>query len=177
MFIREFKAARPARSPEKGGEKGRSRQPSLIMKAKRINIVSVKMVKESSLLYMERRISSPEEAAKLLYKFLEDADREHFMVICLNTKNEPTAIHTVSVGTLNSSQVHPRELFKAAILANSASVILAHNHPSGDPSPSREDIEITERLKKAGEVLGIDVMDHIIIGANRFTSFKAKGLM
>lgn len=148
------------------------------MKAKRIDIVSVKMVKESSMLYAERKITSPDNAATIFRKFLEDADREHLIVMCLNIKNEPTAIQTVSIGTLNSSHVHPREVYKTAILANSASIILAHNHPSGDPNPSKEDIEITGRLKDAGEIIGIEVMDHIIIGENeRFVSFKAKGLL
>lgn len=157
---------------------GRRRQPSLIMKAKRVDIVSVKLVKESSLLYAERRISSPDAAVPLLRKFLEDVDREHFMIMCLNTKNEPTAIHTVSVGTLNSTHLHPREVYKAAILENSACIILAHNHPSGDPTPSKEDIEITGRLKDAGKIIGIEVLDHVIIGENgRFVSLKEKCLM
>lgn len=148
------------------------------MKAKRVDIVSIKMVKESSMLYAERKLKQPEDAVALLRNFLEDADRENFVVVCLNTKSEPTAIHTVSVGTLNSNPVHPREVFKAAILANAATIILAHNHPSGDPTPSREDIEITERLKEAGEILGIEVLDHIIIGDNgRFVSFKARGIL
>lgn len=149
-----------------------------IMKAKRVNIVTLKMVKESLMHYAARRIKSPEDAAGLLRDFLENADRENFVVICLNTKNEPTAIHTVSVGTLSSSQVHPREVFKAAILANSACIVMAHNHPSGDPTPSREDIEITKRLQEVGKIIGIDVLDHIIVGDNgSLISFKTKGLI
>lgn len=157
---------------------GRRRQPSLIMKAKRVDLVSVKLVKESSLFYAKRRISSPDDALTLLREFMEDADREQFLIMCLNTKNEPTAIHTVSIGTLNSSYAHPREVFKAAILANSACIILAHNHPSGDPTPSRDDMELTGRLKDAGKIIGIEVLDHMVIGENgSFVSFKAKGLL
>lgn len=95
----------------------------------------------------------------------------------INTKNKPTAIHTVSIGTLNSTVVHPREIFKAAILSNAASIILAHNHPSGDPTPSKEDIGITKRLVDAGELLGITVMDHIIIGENNYVSMKKRSLI
>lgn len=147
------------------------------MRAKRVNIVSLKIVRESSLLYDQRRITSPDDAANLVKSFLADSDRENFIVICLNTKNEPNAIHTVGVGTLNSSQIHPRELFKTSILANSASIIVAHNHPSGDPTPSMEDIEITKRLTDAGKLLGIEILDHIIIGNGTFVSFKQKGLI
>ena len=83
----------------------------------------------------------------------------------------------VSIGTLNCSTVHPRELFRNAIKRSAASLILVHNHPSGDPTPSRDDLDITGRLKEAGKIVGIDVLDHIIIGDNKFTSFKAKGLI
>jgi len=146
--------------------------------AKRINIVSVKLVREASVLYQNRTINSPTDSATLLQPFLQDEDRECFLVICLDTKNQPTAIHTVSTGTLNSSLVHPRELFKVAILANSSTLIVAHNHPSGDPTPSREDMEVTKRLVEAGKILGIEVLDHIIIGSNsRYLSFKEKGLL
>ena len=147
--------------------------------AKRVNIVSVKLVRESSVLYKERTINSPSDSANLLEPFLKDEDRECFLVICLDTKNQPTAIHTVSIGTLNSSLVHPRETFKPAILSNSNSVILAHNHPSsGDPTPSHEDHEVTHRLVEAGKILGIEVLDHIIIGSNsRYISFKEKGIL
>jgi len=147
------------------------------MKAKRVNIVSLKMVKEASVLYAARRISSPDDAAGLVREFIEDADRERLVIIYLNTKNEPTAIHTVTIGTLNGSQVHPREVFKAALLANSAAIVLAHNHPSGDPTPSREDVEITRRLKECGDLLGVSVLDHIVVGEGQYVSFLQKGLM
>ena len=146
--------------------------------AKRVNIVTLKMVRESSVLYQNRKINSPKDAVDLLEPFLTDEDRERFMVLCLDTKNQPTTIHTISVGSLNSSLVHPRELFKIAILGNSASVVLSHNHPSGDPTPSREDIEVTNRIYEAGKILGIEVLDHVIIGSNsRFISLKERGLI
>lgn len=146
--------------------------------AKRVNIVTLKMVRESSILYQNRRIDSPSDAVDLLEPFLADEDREKFMVLCLDTKNQPTIIHTISIGSLNSSLVHPRELFKIAILGNSNAVVLSHNHPSGDPTPSREDIEVTNRLQEAGKILGIEVLYHVIIGSNsRFVSLKERGLM
>ncbi|GGJ81155.1 DNA repair protein RadC [Anoxybacillus voinovskiensis] len=97
--------------------------------AKRVNIVSLKLVREGSVLYRERRVQSPEDAYKLLKPFLVDADREKFVVVCLDTKNQPTAIHVCHVGSLNASIVHPREVFKSAIFANVASILVVHNHP------------------------------------------------
>lgn len=144
--------------------------------AKRVEIVSLKMIRESSMLYSNRKVSSPSDAKELIEEFLEDCDREKFVVAFLNTKNEPTAIHTVSIGTLNASLVHPREVFKGALLSNANTIILSHNHPSGDPKPSKEDIGITKRLKEAGKILGIDILDHIIIGKDgRYYSFKEEG--
>ncbi|HEY8910779.1 MAG TPA: DNA repair protein RadC [Desulfosporosinus sp.] len=146
--------------------------------AKRVNIVTLKMVRESSILYQNRTINSPGDAANLLEPFLANEDREKFVVVCLDTKQQPNAIHTVSLGSLNSSLVHPREVFKVAILGNSNAVILSHNHPSGDPTPSKEDIDVTNRLQEAGKILGIEVLDHVIIGSNsRFISLKERGLM
>ncbi len=146
--------------------------------AKRVDIVRVKMVRESSLLYSQRRIRMARDVVELFLTFLDETDREQFFLLCLNTKNEPTAIHTVSIGSLDSSIVHPREVFKAAILANSASVIVAHNHPSGDPTPSREDISVTRNLQKAGELLEITVLDHIIVGSEgAYYSLKERGDM
>ncbi|OPX92134.1 MAG: hypothetical protein A4E52_00136 [Pelotomaculum sp. PtaB.Bin013] len=104
-------------------------------------------------------------------------DREHFRVMLLNTKNQVLRIETVSIGTLSSSQVHPRELFKFAVKNSAAAIILVHNHPSGEPTPSREDIDITGRLADAGKIMGIEVLDHIIIGDGKFVSFKEKGLL
>lgn len=146
--------------------------------AKRVSIVKIKMVRESSILYPQRRVRIAKDVVELFSKYLDETDREQFFLLCLNTKNEPTAIHTVSIGSLDASIVHPREVFKAAVLSNSASVIVAHNHPSGDPTPSREDIQVTKTLQQAGELLGITVLDHIIVGTEgAYVSLKEGGYM
>ncbi|MHB1654141.1 MAG: RadC family protein [Desulfitobacteriaceae bacterium] len=144
----------------------------------KVNVVSIQLVKEKSLTYGSKQINCPGDAAIIAEGFLAGVDREHFVVICLDTKNNVNALNTVSVGTLNSSLVHPREVFKAAILANSNGIILTHNHPSGDPTPSREDVEITKRLVEAGTIMGIEVMDHVVLGdSGRYVSLKERGLM
>ena len=143
--------------------------------AKRVDIVSIKIIKESSVLYANRKIATPKDCVVLVKHLLEDSDREKLVVCCLNTKNEPTSISTVSIGSLNSSIVHPREVFKTAILSNAASVIISHNHPSGDTVPSKEDINITERIKEAGDIIGIKLLDHLIIGDREYLSLKEKG--
>lgn len=145
--------------------------------AKRVNIVSLKLVKENSFLYPERNVRSPEDAYKLLKHFLVEVDREHFIVVCLDTKNQPTAINICHIGSLNASIVHPREVLKPAILSNSASIIVAHNHPSNDPTPSREDIEVTKRLVEAGKIVGIEVIDHLVVCTDKFISLKEKGYL
>lgn len=133
------------------------------------------MVKEGSLLYKERRIKSPEDANVLLKQFLGEADREYFIVLCLDTKNQPTAINVCHIGSLNASIVHPREVLKPAIISNAASIIVAHNHPSNDPTPSREDIEVTKRLAEAGKIIGVELLDHVIVCSDSFVSLKEKG--
>ena len=145
--------------------------------AKRINIVSIKMVKESSFLYQTRQILSPNDAYEMIKEQLEGLDREQFIIACLNTKNEPTNISVVSVGSLNKAIVHPREVFKTAILSNAASIMAFHNHPSGETTPSQQDIQLTNRLYEAGELLGIKLLDHLIIGDGTFTSLKEKGYL
>lgn len=144
---------------------------------KRVNIVSLKMVKEKTSLYANRKIASPSDAAELLREFLENSDREMFLVCCLDSKNQPTCINVVSIGTLNSSLVHPREVFKTAILANSHSILVAHNHPSGDLSPSKEDIAVTQRLNDVGKLIGINLIDHLIIGSQNHASLKDQGYL
>ncbi|MEY8001934.1 JAB domain-containing protein [Clostridium sp. Mt-5] len=144
---------------------------------KRIGIVSIEMVREKNILFDIRIIKSPSDAEKLGRMFLENADREKFIICCLDTKNKPTLINIVSVGSINKSIVHSREVFKAAILSNTASIVLFHNHPSGDVEPSNEDVNMTNRLKKCGDIIGINVMDHIIIGDKQYCSFKEKGLL
>ena len=145
--------------------------------AKRINIVSIKMIKEASFLYQTRTISSPKDAYEMIKEQLEGLDREQFIIACLNTKNEPTNITVVSVGSLNKAIVHPREVFKSAILSNAASIMAFHNHPSGETTPSQQDIQLTNRLYEAGELLGIKLLDHLIIGDGTFTSLKEKGYL
>lgn len=145
---------------------------------KRINVVSCQAVKERSLMYEYKKITGVEDAYNLLRDFIGiNADREYCVIACLDTKHNVTALHTVSVGTLDSAVVHPREVFKVAILSNSAGIICAHNHPSGDPSPSKNDIEVTKRLNACGKILGISLVDSLIIGDNTYISLKEKGVI
>ena len=145
--------------------------------SKRINVVQVKLVRERSIMYKERQIRSSKDAYELIFDFLGDVDREHFVVLCLDVKNQPTCIQTVHIGSLNSSIVHPREILKSAILSNSASIIVAHNHPSEITQPSAEDIEVTKRLEKAGHILGISLLDHLVISSTGYSSLRETGLI
>jgi len=122
-------------------------------------------------------IRSPEDVAHYLLPKLRDVTKEHFISLLLDTRNRVMKMQTVSVGSLDASIVHPREVFKDAIAASAASVIVAHNHPSGDPTPSAEDRKVTARLVEAGQILGIEVLDHLIIGDGRWVSLKQQGLM
>jgi DNA repair protein RadC len=136
--------------------------------------VRVKLVREGP---PGRALNSPREVFELVRGDLEDADREHFLVVHLSTKNTVNGVETVSIGTLDGSMVHPREVFKGAILNSAASVILVHNHPSGNPEPSPDDLNLTKRLKEAGNILGIEVLDHIVVGKGRYLSFKDRCLI
>ena len=119
----------------------------------------------------------PADAAKVISRFLQSPDREHVVVLMLDVKNRVIGLHTVSVGSLEASIVNTREVFKAPILANAASIVVAHNHPSGDLTPSREDIEIGRKLYEAGILMDIDVIDHIIIGEDGdYFSFQQAGI-
>jgi DNA repair protein RadC len=122
-------------------------------------------------------IRSPKDVAALMMEDMRYLQKEHFVCLFLNTKNRVIAQETLSMGSLNASIVHPREVFLAAIKRSSASIICVHNHPSGDPTPSPEDIELTARLVEAGEIIGIDVLDHIVLGDPGFVSLKEKGYM
>lgn len=122
-------------------------------------------------------IRAPQDAAKLLMARLRYETREHFMILLLSTKNHVLAVSTISIGSLSASIVHPRELFREAITHSAAAVILVHNHPSGDPTPSQEDIMITRKLIDAGKILEIHVLDHVIIGDNKYVSLKEKGII
>ena len=112
-----------------------------------------------------------------LFNFLKHETKEHFLALHLDSKNRIICLDKVSSGSLNASIVHPREVFKTALLSSAAAVLFIHNHPSGNPDPSREDIELTTRLKQAGELLGIRVLDHIIIGEDRYVSLADRGLI
>jgi len=125
--------------------------------------------------YQRVAIRHPGDVAKLLMDDLRDLDHEQFKLLMLDTKHRVIKIQTLSVGDLNGTLVHPRELFKTVIRRNSAAVILVHNHPSGDPEPSVDDIELTRRLVAGGKLLGIEVLDHVIIGDNTYVSFKERG--
>jgi DNA repair protein RadC len=141
-------------------------------------VYRVTLVREGRLPSYEHQIRSSAGAARLLQTYLADVDREHFVVLMLDQKNHVIGLHTVSMGSLTASIVHPREVFKAAILANAATILCGHNHPSGDTHPSQEDRAITHRLAEAGKLLGITVVDHIIIGsAGRYFSFADEGLL
>ena len=138
----------------------------------------VRLVRDGRVATLEPTIiRRPEDTLPVLEAELSELGYEKFIALALNTKNHVTAVLPVSSGSLNASIVHPRELFQRAILANCASLILAHNHPSGDPVPSPEDIALTRKLIEAGVLLDIPVLDHIVLGYGRFVSFKERGLL
>lgn len=123
-------------------------------------------------------VSTPEDVVELCAVQFRGLDREHFWGLALNTKNQLLRMVEVSIGSLNASIVHPRELFKDAVKVSAASMVVVHNHPSGDPTPSGADIQLTRRLVKAGDVLGIEVLDHVIIGdGGEHSSLRDLGLM
>jgi DNA repair protein RadC len=122
-------------------------------------------------------IRSPADVANLVMTELRHEAREHFKAILLDTKNQVLRVVTVSVGSLNESIVHPRELFLEAIRHSAAAVIVVHNHPSGDPAPSPEDVEVTRRLRDAGQILGIELLDHVVLGDGRWVSLKERGVL
>lgn len=122
-------------------------------------------------------IRSPEDGANYCMEEMRFLSQEHFVCLYLNTKNQVLQKTTVFIGSLNASIVHPREVFKEAFKRSAASIICLHNHPSGDPSPSREDIEVTKRLVECGKIIGIEVLDHIIIGEHKYISLKEKGYL
>ncbi len=141
-------------------------------------LYKVMLVQDSSVPIADRGIRAPGDAAKIVMDYLRGVDREHFVGLYLNTANNLITIHTISVGTLNSSLVHPREVFKLAYMVNAASVVVSHNHPSGNAEPSQEDLAITKQLVEAGKILGIPLYDHVIVTeGNGFTSFSERGLI
>ncbi|OPZ83649.1 MAG: hypothetical protein BWY76_02180 [bacterium ADurb.Bin429] len=143
----------------------------------RIPCYRVALVRESTHASPVKTITSPQHAYELLRDQLEDRDREVVIAIFLNTRNAAIGIHTVSIGSLNSALLHPRETFRAAILAGAAAIILGHCHPSGTPDHSREDIAISVRLKEVGELIGIPLIDHIVVGDGQFVSLRERGVL
>ena len=122
-----------------------------------------------------RRVDGPADVARMLMPALRDADREHFVAVLLSTKNHVLDVVTVSVGSLSASIVHPREVLKPAIQASAAAIIVAHNHPTGVPTPSPEDIELTRRLERAADLIGIRLLDHIVVGDGTYESLRESG--
>ena len=144
-----------------------------------ISFLNLKVVKETSGRYdIRKKVQGPKDIFNIAQKVIRANEyaEENLWLITLDIKNNITGIFTVSIGSLNSSIVHPREIFKRAVLQNAASIIICHNHPSGDPVPSKEDINITKRIYEAGKILGIELLDHVIIGDNKYTSLKEKGV-
>ena len=122
-------------------------------------------------------VKSPEDVVNIVKSQLKGRKKEHFLVLCLDTRNRVINCRPVSIGSLDTSIVHPREVFHEAVSASAASVVFVHNHPSGDPEPSKEDVELTKRLVKAGEIIGVDVLDHIVVCDRSYLSLKAKNLL
>lgn len=142
-------------------------------------VYNIQMVRDRELYYHGARLTSPGQLADAFIALVGDTDREHFVVLLLNAKNQITGLNLISIGSLTGTVVHPRETFKAAILANASRIALAHNHPSGDCIPSEEDKAITNQLKEAGDILGIQVIDHVIVNTESgdFFSFMERGLI
>jgi DNA repair protein RadC len=124
-----------------------------------------------------KKVTSPQEIADIFIPILRDENKEKFIVVCLNSANKIIKYETISIGNLNSSIVHPREIFKVAIDCSSASIILIHNHPSGNPEPSNEDVSITKKIVESGKIMDIPVFDHLIIAGESYTSFVEKRLI
>ena len=147
------------------------------IKMQYINKWSIQLVKESSYKVESKSITCPDDVIRIIAPHFDGKPKEEFIVLLLNTKNNVIGINTVSVGTVDTSIVHPREVFQPALLANATSIILAHNHPSGNTEPSDEDLKVTNRLIMAGNILGIDVLDHVIYGDGVGLSLKVIGKM
>jgi DNA repair protein RadC len=127
-------------------------------------------------LQADRRYTAPAQVAEI-FNFLHNEAKEHFFTVHLDGKNRILCLDLVSIGSLNQAIVHPREVFKTSLITSAAALLLVHNHPTGDPTPSAEDIAITRRLKEAGEIIGIKVLDHVIVGTEGYLSFVERGLL
>lgn len=133
------------------------------------------IVREGTIRSEVKTVTNSQTVFDVLKPHFAGHDREEFVVLLLDAKRAIRGLHTVAIGSLTMSIVHPRETFKAAIVASAAAIILAHNHPSGDPTPSPEDRALTARLKECGTLLGIPVLDHVIVGDERYISFADNG--
>lgn len=142
-------------------------------------VVSIKQeIRETKEGYDNFIVRSPQDAQELAADFIANEDREIFLVMMLNTKNQVIGLHKAHVGSLNASVVHPRDVYKSAVLNNAASIIVSHQHPSGDPTASLEDIQVTKRLAEAGKILGIELLDHVIVThTGKHISLKEKGYL
>lgn len=129
----------------------------------------IKLIKEDSIPYKKETANTPKLVYEIAKQYLEGTDRENFIIFMMDRKNNIIGINTVSIGSVSSSVVHPREVFKPAIIAGASGIILVHNHPSGDTAPSKEDIDVTQRLINAGEIIGIQIVDHVIIGDDYYS--------
>jgi DNA repair protein RadC len=135
-------------------------------------------IREIEYSYNKRpKISGMDDVIKAVKPMIADQNKEFFIALYLNTKNGIIKQEVVSVGSLNANVVHPREVFRTACLVSASSIIVAHNHPSGDPMPSREDIELTKKLAEAGKIMGIELLDHVILGQDRNYGFQENGLL
>lgn len=143
---------------------------------KYVPLVRLMMVKEKNIPYMAESVSTPEKVAELARKILAGVEREYCLVLSMDNQQKPLAMEIISIGTVNMAPANPREVFKHAILANAANIIIIHNHTSGECTPSLLDMELTKRLIEAGEILGIPVVDHIIVGDGYF-SFAEKEML
>src|SRR3989337_568681 len=133
-------------------------------------------VREIEYAYDKRpKISDMNDVVEAVKPLIADPNKEFFIALYLNNKNGILKLEIISIGSLNANIVHPREIFKTACMISASSIIVAHNHPSGDPSPSREDIEITKKLSEAGKMMGIELLDHVIIGYDRHYGFRESG--
>lgn len=144
---------------------------------KYVPLVRISMVKEKEVPYAAETINGPEKVAELAGTILKDADREYLLVLSVDSKCRPLAVEIVSIGTVNATLAEAREIFKHAILTGAAGIIIAHNHISGDCTPSEEDEEMTRRISEAGKFLGIPVRDHVIIGDGYFSFYEKSNIL
>ena len=145
---------------------------------KRVSIVRMQMVKEGSFIYRPREFKNPNDVVEMMHHYFDTSDREIVGVLSLDGHSRPIAFEIIAIGTVNSCMLCPRDIFKHALLSNAVNLILLHNHPSGVPTASKEDVLVTKRIKEVGKLMGIELLDHIIIGADKeFTSLKEQGIV